>query len=113
MERVRKYRPIADRAVYEVWVSALIGNSHEYRVSVLEECEAKPAEQVDLNLARPGERRWLENYILALSKKSHIKAVFFGNGSCVGDVHYSLDRYKEIYGSWKGMDFINDLNISV
>jgi len=26
--------------------------------------------------------------------------------------YYPLKKYKELFGQWKGMDFLNDLNIA-
>jgi hypothetical protein len=48
-----------------------------------------------------------------LSKKTRISKVLFGNGGCKDDVHYPLDKYKELYGSWKGMQFLSQLNITL
>lgn len=113
MENVINYKAIEPDNLYEVWVSALVGNDSHYRVNVIEDGEVKSSQSVDVNLRKPGDRRWLESYIAELTKKTHIKGVYFGNGSCMGDHHYTLERYKEIYGSWRGMDFINDLQINI
>ena len=113
MKQIMKYKTIEPNKLYEIWVSALVGNSTEYRVSVIEECECKSSETVDVNLRRPSDRRFLEDYVEKMKKMTHIKSILFGNGCCINDLHYPLKKYKEIYGHWKGMDFLNDLNIAV
>lgn len=112
-EEIHQYKPINPKGYYELWVSALIGNSGDYRCNLMEECDAQITQSVDVDLKHYSDRRWLENYVKDLSKKCHLKMVVFGNGCCGGDNHYSLERYKEIYGSWKDMSFINDLNINI
>lgn len=106
------YKHINPKATYELWVSGLF-ETGEYRCNLMEEYDAHTTQSVDVNLNRHRDRRWLENYVSELSKQVRLKKVLFGNGGCMNDLHYSLKRYKEIYGSWKGMAFINDLNINL
>lgn len=113
MENVITYKKVEPNKSYEVWVSKLFGNTGEYRVKVIEECDSNNSLSVDVNLRWSRDRRWLENYIKSLKERTHIKMVVFGNGGCMNDVHYPLEKYKELFGQWKGMDFLNDLNIAV
>ena len=112
MENVITYKKVEPNKSYEVWVSKLFGNTGEYRVNVIEECDSHVSQTVDVNLRWYRDRRWLENYIEGLEEKTDIKMVVFGNGGCMNDVHYPLEKYKELFGLWKGMDFLNDLNIA-
>lgn len=112
MVNVIKYKKIEPKKSYEVWVSKLFGNTGEYRVKVVEECDFHYSLAVDVNLCWSRDRRWLENYIKSLKEMTRIKMVVFGNGGCMNDVHYPLEKYKELFGQLKGMDFLNDLNIA-
>ena len=112
MENVITYKKVEPNKSYEVWVSKLFGNTGEYRVNVIEECDSHISQTVDVNLRWYRDKRWLENYIKSLKERTHIKMVVFGNGGCMNDVHYPLEKYKELFGQWKGMDFLNDLNIA-
>ena len=112
-ENIIKYKEIIPNGSYEVWISALWGRDGEYRVNLIEERDSKTTQSIDLNLRRPHERRRLEDYILRLSKMVKIQMVVFGNGDCANDIHYPLTRYQELFGSWSGMDYINDLNIQI
>lgn len=105
------YKEIKPNGNYEIWVSGLF-TPGEYRVKVTEECDLHISQSVDVNLRWSRDRRWLENYIENLKEKTHIKMVVFGNGGCINDSHYPLEKYKERFGHWKGMDFLNDLNIA-
>lgn len=113
MTKPVSYKPINPKGIYEVWVSALLGKPGEYRVNLMEEHSMQTTESTDVNLQRPYDRRWLESYVKDLSKKARISEVLFGNGGCKDDVHYPLDKYKELYGSWKGMQFLSQLNITL
>ena len=113
MENILIYKNIDPKGIYEVWVSALFGLNGEYRVKLIEECDPHTTQSVDVNLRWSRDRRWLENYVSNLSRQVRIKNVVFGNGGCAGDNHYPLSKYKELFGNWKGFDFLNDLNISV
>lgn len=112
MERMNiyYYRPLQAHGIYELWVSGLF-ETGTYRCSLYEECDNHTYQMVDVDLRRHGDRRWFENYVKKLLKQVNLKKVLFGNGGCVNDCHYTLTRYKEIYGSWKRMEFINDLSI--
>ena len=111
MENIFTYKSIEPSKSYEIWVSGL-SNTGEYRVNITEEGDLRISQSVDVNLRWSCDRRWLENYIESLKEKTHIKNVIFGNGGCINDNHYPLVRYKELFGHWKDMDFINDLNIN-
>ena len=105
MENVITYKNIDPKGIYEIWISALF--------DLIEEYDPHTTQSVDVNLRWSRDRRWLENYISNLSQQTTVKQVLFGNGGCAGDNHYPLPKYKEFFGSWKGFDFLNDLNISV
>lgn len=113
MENIITYKNIDPKGIYEIWISALFGLNGEYRVKLIEEYDPHTTQSVDVNLRWSRDRRWLENYISNLSQQTTVKLVLFGNGGCAGDNHYPLSKYKELFGSWKGFDFLNDLNISV
>lgn len=113
LNSISHYKSIEPKGSYEVWISALpLSSTGEYRVNVLEECDAHITQSVDVNLQWPRHRRWLENYVRQLSEQTNLKSVVFGNGGSINDCHYPLWRYKELFGSWKEMDFLKDLNIA-
>ena len=113
MKKVYNYKALNPKASYEVWCSKLIGSNSEYRVTLVEEYDTRISQMVDVNLDHYKERRWLETYVSQLTDRLHIKAVLFGNGDCINDCHYPLEKYKELYGTWKGMSFLTDLNVQI
>lgn len=112
VNNVISYKPIKEKAVYNVWVSGLF-DTGEYRVNLREEYDEHTTEIFDVNLNRPADRRRLENYLISLSARVKIKRVLFGDCGCIGNNHYTLEKYKRLNFGMKSMAFLKDLNISI
>lgn len=112
MITINTYETLKPNATYEMWVSGLFEHGY-YRCNLMKEDNVKTSLSVDLNLVWHSHRRWLEGWVKDLQKTVHLKFIVFGNGGCMNDVHYPLDIYKQNYGAWRGMEFINDLNLQI
>ena len=93
--QIVSYRPIKDGGYYIIKVSALFGDNDCYRVSLKEEYDDHTTQIADINLRRPRDRRWLEQYVRDLSHRVHITGIYFGTCDCLGYNHYPLDKFIE------------------
>lgn len=104
------YKPVKNKGCYVVKVSRLFGDLHKYRVDLSEEYDYHTSQIVDVNLRRPSDRRWLEQYIKDLSKRVRIAGIYFGNNDCLGTNHYTLDKFIEQHAQWPEYDYLKDLH---
>ncbi len=105
------YKPIKPKADYCIFVSKLPLCEDEYRVSLFEENDPHDTQIFDLNLHRPTDRRKLEDYVRQISKQTHLKGVWFGNGDCIGDNHYPLAKYIEQNKTFPSKNYLNDIHL--
>ena len=104
------YKPVKNKGCYVVKVSRLFGDLHKYRVDLSEEYDYHTSQIVDVNLRRPSDRRWLEQYIKDLSKRVRIAGIYFGNNDCLGTNHYTLDKFIEQHAQWPEYYYLKDLH---
>ena len=102
--------PIKEKGWYVIMVSGLY-EPHLYRVNLIEDGEYKTTQSADVNLRRPGDRRWLEQYVQELSKRIHIQGIYFGTDGCMGCNHYPLGKFIEQHSQWKSFDYLKDLHL--
>ena len=103
------YKTINPKGDYCVFVSKLPLCDTEYRVSLFEDGEPHDTQIFDLNLRKPSDRQKLVDYVENISKQTHLKGVWFGNGDCIGDNHYTLKKYIEQNKMFSSMNFLKDL----
>lgn len=109
--QIVSYRPIKDGGYYIIKVSALFGDNDCYRVSLKEEYDDHTTQIADINLRRPRDRRWLEQYVRDLSHRVHITGIYFGTCDCLGYNHYPLDKFIEQHKNFPSMDYLQDIHI--
>ena len=107
------YRPIRDGGYYIIKVSALFSDNDCYRVSLKEEYDDHTAQIADVNLRRPRDRRWLEQYVIDLSHRVHISGIYFGTCDCLGYNHYPLDKFIEQHKNFPSMDYLQDIHFQI
>ncbi len=111
--QIVSYKSIKDGRYYIIKVSALFGYNDCYRVSLKEEYDDHTTQITDVNLRRPSERRWLENYVRDLSEHIHITGIYFGTGDCLGCNHYPLDVFIQQHSQWKSYDYLKDIHLDI
>ena len=109
--QIVSYRPIKDGGYYIIKVSALFGDNDCYRVSLKEEYDDHTTQIADINLRRPRDRRWLEQYVRELTSRIHIIGVYFGTNDCLGCNHYTLDKFIEQHRNFSSMDYLQDIHL--
>lgn len=77
-------------------------------MAVYEEYDAHDSQIADFNLRSYQSRREFEQYVADIANQVHLKGVYFGDGDCIGDHHYTLERYKRDHDH---LDFIQDINL--
>ena len=90
--QIVSYRPIKDGGYYIIKVSALFGDNDCYRVSLKEEYDDHTTQIADINLRRPRDRRWLEQYVRDLSHRVHIieQHKNFPSMDYLQDIHFQI-----------------------
>ena len=104
------YKPIKNNGWYIIMVSGLY-EQDLYRVNLIEDGEYISTQIADVNLRRPRDRRWLEQYVKDLKKRIHIKGVYFGTDGCMNCNHYPLDKFIELHKNFRSMDYLQDIHL--
>lgn len=106
-----RYKEVEASRAYHINVSELYTKGM-YRISLYGDYDPHNTEIVDVNLHRKDGRRYLESYVESIKSQAKLMSVTFSTGCCIGDLHYSLKRFKELYGNFRDMKFLDDININ-
>lgn len=106
-----RYKEVEAGKAYHITVAELYTKGM-YRITLFRDSEPYDTEIVDVNLHRRDGRRYLESYVESIKSQAKLMSVTFTNNGCLGSLYYSLKRFKELYGNFRDMKFLDDININ-
>lgn len=106
-----RYKEVEAGKAYHITVTELYTKGM-YRITLFRDSDPHDTEIVDVNLHRMDGRRYLESYVESIKSQVKLMSVTFSTSGCIGSLYYSLERFKEIYGNFRGMNFLDDINLN-